>query len=422
MKQDQSTSIPKEQSATNRGFSIVEALLAASIFTLMITGFVGAILYGQQSTALSGNRARAVFLVEEGLEATRNIRDDSFSNLTNGNHGLAVVGNQWVFSGTSDASGIFTRQIEIETIDSERKVATSTVTWQQNQQRQGNVSFATYFNNWQEVAAQSTGFVIATSSAVVGGPGDKELKGITMENTGTTDVEIDKITVTWDNSNQIEEIKIDGTRVWKHNNEGSPSGRQPSATEIDIVDFNLVASSGVINIDKFKFNGDMSGAIFTILFTFTDLSTAQTTVDLSGGGGGGPSCGTDSSLLAVDTSGSNIGGGGNKELKGITVENTDTSGSCDITIDKITLTWTNGKDIEEIKIDGTRVWKHNNEGSPSGRQPTGTEIDIVDHIITSGTTDNVDKFKFNGNMTGDTFTITATMGDGSTKVIGSFSP
>jgi prepilin-type N-terminal cleavage/methylation domain-containing protein len=123
--------------------------------------------------------------------------------------------------------------------------------------------------------------------------------------------------------------------------------------------------------------------------------------------------------LTVDISGANIGGGGNKELRGITVENTGTGS---VTIDKITLTWTNGQLIEEIKIDNVRVWKHNNEGLPDGRQPTGTEIDIVDHIIASGVTDTVNKFKFNGNMTGDTFTITFTMGDSSTKVISSFSP
>jgi prepilin-type N-terminal cleavage/methylation domain-containing protein len=420
MKQGQSTSIQKEQLAINQGFSIVEVLLAVSIFALIVTGFVGAFLYGQEATMLSGNRAQAVFLAEEGLEAVRNIRDDDFSNLTDGNHGIFVSGNEWAFLGTIDVNGIFMRQIEIETIDINRKVATSTVTWQQNQQRQGSVSLVAYFSNWQETVSQSKGFVIATTSAAIGGGGNKELQGITIENTGDIEAVIDKITITWDNSNLIEEIKIDNTRVWKHNNEGDPNGRQPSATEIDIVNFALPVSSGVFDIDKFKFNGDMTGTVFTILFTFADGSTAQSIVDLSGGGG--PTCGTQANDLTIDTSGANIGGGGNKELRGITVENTDTSGSCDITIDKITLTWTNGKLIEEIKIEDARIFKHNNEGTPDGKQPTGTELDVVDYIISSGNTDTVDKFKFNGNMTGDTFTITFTMGDGSTEVVESFSP
>jgi len=123
---------------------------------------------------------------------------------------------------------------------------------------------------------------------------------------------------------------------------------------------------------------------------------------------------TQATYLVINTSSASIGGGGNKELQDITVENT--SGS-NITIDTITLTWTNGQLIEEIKIDNAKVWRQNNEGSPDGRQPTGTEIDIVDFVLSSGTTYDVDKFKFNGNMTGDTFSITFKMSDASTKVI-----
>lgn len=136
-----------------------------------------------------------------------------------------------------------------------------------------------------------------------------------------------------------------------------------------------------------------------------------------------PSCDTQADDLVVDISGANIGGGGNKELQGVTVQNIDTIGTCDIVIDKTTLTWGNGQLIEEVTIGGTTIWKRvGNIGTPTGRQPTGTELDNVDYTITSGSTDSVDKFKFNGNMIGDTFTITFTMVDGSTKVISSFSP
>ncbi|MBL1434246.1 hypothetical protein COB87_001590 [Candidatus Wolfebacteria bacterium] len=415
MKQDQSILLQKERLVTNQGFFLVEALLATSLFALIITGFVGAFLYGQESTMLSGNRAQAVFLAEEGLEAVRNIRDDNFSNLTDGNHGITISGNEWVFAGTTDVQDIFTRQIEIGTIDTDRKIATSTVLWQQNQQRQGSVSLVAYFNNWQDTTSQSTGFVVATTSAAIGGGGDKELQGITVENTGSTEIVIDTITVTWDNSKLIEEIKIDTTRVWKHDNEGTPNGKQVSGTELDIEDFTLSVGSGVLDIDKFKFDGDMEDTIFTILFTFGDGSTKEITVDLSPGAG----CGTQTDYLIIDTSGASISGG-NREIQGVKIENS--SDVCDITVAKITTTWTNGKDIEAIRIEGIRIWKHNNEGDPNGKQPTGTEIDVVDYILESGNNDQFDKFKFNGNMNGDTFTITFEMSDGSTKSSGNFSP
>ena len=128
---------------------------------------------------------------------------------------------------------------------------------------------------------------------------------------------------------------------------------------------------------------------------------------------------TQADSLIIHTSGATIGGGGSKELRGITVENTSAT---NITIDTITISWDNSQLIEEIKIEGTRVWKHNNEGSPDGRQPSGTEIDMVDYIIGNGSTDTFDKFKFDGNMSGNTFTITIELSDGSTKSTGSFLP
>ena len=120
----------REQSAFKRGgFFSVEALLAVAIFALLVTALVGAYLYGQESTVFSGNHARATMLAEEGLEAVRNIRDENFFNLTDGTHGLTISGNQWILSGSSDASGIFTRQISISSIDAERRQISSSVSW-----------------------------------------------------------------------------------------------------------------------------------------------------------------------------------------------------------------------------------------------------------------------------------------------------
>ena len=89
--------MPRVWSATNpnrlalslsKGFSLVEVILSSAVFALLVTALVGAYLYGQESTALAGNRARAVMLAEEGLEATRNIRDGGFNDLGVGIHGL----------------------------------------------------------------------------------------------------------------------------------------------------------------------------------------------------------------------------------------------------------------------------------------------------------------------------------------------
>lgn len=139
----------------NKGFSAIEIILAASIIVLAITALVGALIYGRESTALAGERARATFLAEEGLEAARAIRNSSFANLINGNHGVAVLGSNWVFSGSSDTTDIYNRQISVSDLGTNRKQIISTVTWQQNSQRSGSVVLTSELASWQGAVTTS---------------------------------------------------------------------------------------------------------------------------------------------------------------------------------------------------------------------------------------------------------------------------
>jgi len=131
-----------------KGYSIVEILLAVSIFAISVTGLIGTLVYGQQSAALAGTRARAAYLAEEGLEAVRNIRDDSFINLVDGTYGLAIQSGQWILSGSSDTTDIFTRSVTISSIDASTKRIVSTVTWKQTEQRDGTISLTSYLSSW----------------------------------------------------------------------------------------------------------------------------------------------------------------------------------------------------------------------------------------------------------------------------------
>ena len=140
-----------------RGFSIVEALIASAIFGLLTIGLVSGYLFGLESTALAGNRARATLLAEEGIEAVRNIRDGDFENLVDGAHGLTQTESQWDFLGTSNEIDIFSRVVDIGTIDADRKFVTSTVTWQQNPIRTGTVQIVARITNWLATAGVGSG-------------------------------------------------------------------------------------------------------------------------------------------------------------------------------------------------------------------------------------------------------------------------
>ena len=153
-----------------RGFSIVEVLLAASLFGIVVTSLAGALFFGQDGARTAGERSRAVMLAEEALEAARNIRDasptDPFVNLTTGTHGLATAGGVWTLSGSSDVTDIFTRTLAIANVDDNTRQVTGTVTWDQTPQRSESVSLVSYLTAWvQEVATVFGAWDTATNRA-----------------------------------------------------------------------------------------------------------------------------------------------------------------------------------------------------------------------------------------------------------------
>src|SRR5690242_8226963 len=119
----------RRRAGRERGFSVVEVLLAATVFGFLVTGLIGAMIYGRSATASAGDHQQAMLLAEEGLEAVRNIRNASFSNLTANTYGLVQNAGIWTLSGTSDTTGIFTRQVTISSVDSTHKNITVTVSW-----------------------------------------------------------------------------------------------------------------------------------------------------------------------------------------------------------------------------------------------------------------------------------------------------
>lgn len=144
-----------------KGFSAVDILLAAALFSLLVVAMVGALIFGEQSTQVSGARGRAILVAEEGLAAVDNIRDQSFGNMVNGTYGLAVSGGVWAFSGSSDTTDIFSRSITIadSTVSASFKLVTAAVTWQQTAQRIGTVELSTEVTNWRGSSAPPTSCV-----------------------------------------------------------------------------------------------------------------------------------------------------------------------------------------------------------------------------------------------------------------------
>lgn len=125
------------------GFSLVEAMLAVAILAIITTAVFGALYFSQEANALSTNYSKAIYLAEEGIEASKNIRDQDYALLADGFHGVSSSSGFWEFSGSSDNIDGFTREIEIISIDETTKEIVCSVSWQQNPQRLGNVILST---------------------------------------------------------------------------------------------------------------------------------------------------------------------------------------------------------------------------------------------------------------------------------------
>jgi prepilin-type N-terminal cleavage/methylation domain-containing protein len=265
-------SIQKELSVTKRGFSLVEVILAAAVFGMLTTALVGAYLYGEESTQLAGNRARAALYAQEGLEALRNIRDTNVGSMSAGVFGLATTSNRWVFAGTSDTNGIFTRQITIGFVGTKRWVATSSVTWQQNGQRAGLVEMTTRLSKWTAVQPTAgNSLVVSTSGAHTNSLDTTQVQGITLQNIDDTNITISTMTLSWSGGSaaaRTNDITINGTSVW--------AGTGTSGQVLDIVDVPLASGAAATPITSITFKKSMTGTLLTLTFTMSDGSSTTT--------------------------------------------------------------------------------------------------------------------------------------------------
>jgi len=95
------------------GYSLIELLIAMAVFTIGTSVVVFLTFDANTVSRISTERTQAILLAQEGLEATRSIRDNDFSDVTNGYHGLAIENGHWIFTDIPDTIGKFTRTLSV---------------------------------------------------------------------------------------------------------------------------------------------------------------------------------------------------------------------------------------------------------------------------------------------------------------------
>jgi Tfp pilus assembly protein PilV len=104
-----------------RGFMMVEILIAVSVIVVSVLAFMAvaekSIIISRQSL----HSAQAGFLLEEGAEAVRILRDNGWANISSltpsTNYYPTFTGGTWTLSLTPNSVGIFTRTVSIASVN-----------------------------------------------------------------------------------------------------------------------------------------------------------------------------------------------------------------------------------------------------------------------------------------------------------------
>ncbi|MFA6909333.1 MAG: prepilin-type N-terminal cleavage/methylation domain-containing protein [Patescibacteria group bacterium] len=185
-----------------KGISIIEILVAMTIFVIAAAGITFIVIDALQSSRRENDRLTAHYLTQEAFEAVHSIRNLGWRGLTNGEHGLTRDQGTWELTGTPDTVGSFTRAIQITDVnrnlagtivtsggvkDLDTKKITLRTSRQISPVRTVESTIETYLTNWQSdnwVQTTQTDFSAGTHvNTAVSNTGDGEV--LLASSTGT---------------------------------------------------------------------------------------------------------------------------------------------------------------------------------------------------------------------------------------------
>ena len=130
------------------GFTLIETLIAISIFSISIVTLMTVLSSGISDINYAKKKITATYLAQEGIEYARNQRDNYFLSSTTEWNDFAIANNSVITppSPDSDFSGFGRTVSKVEINPNEVKI-TSTVTWQQGSGPK-KVEFSENLFNW----------------------------------------------------------------------------------------------------------------------------------------------------------------------------------------------------------------------------------------------------------------------------------
>lgn len=137
---------------SHRGSLLLEAMIAIGVFTIFLGGIGLALVLGERTTIVAGDRTRAAFLAEQQLEAVREMRATDFASVTTGQHGLALGATGWSWSGTLVQNNGYTSWVTVTSKGEDWLEIESNVHWNFGNTRSGSILLTTQLTDWNAVA------------------------------------------------------------------------------------------------------------------------------------------------------------------------------------------------------------------------------------------------------------------------------
>lgn len=130
---------------------LIEALIGLALLALSISFGVILVFGGQNLVIDRTNSLEANIIAKEGAEAVRDVLENDWNSVNDGDHGVIFSNGSWQLSGESDEKEIYTRIVKTETIDPYQKEITVTVTWPDAKNRPLKSELKTLVANWRGV-------------------------------------------------------------------------------------------------------------------------------------------------------------------------------------------------------------------------------------------------------------------------------
>ncbi len=287
---------------TTGGFSLIELILyvaIVSIFLVGMTNFIWDIIYGrqkahaQQVVEQSARVAMGRINYELRRAANFNVISSTELQLTNPDGTTSLLLNGNTLQITTPGGGPYdltNDKVIVSNLNFSEFSSSNTDSKQLNielsidQAQDGAAAYDASISLAESIELNSafnqSRSLLIDLSGVVASANNRSIEGITIENTGNIDLTINQLTISWMGTaggENITQVVLDGNSIW--------SGSQGSGSNLDLTNYILSPTAGIVNLDSLDFDSRIDGGTFSLEFILGDgaVAKAEFYIEESGG-------------------------------------------------------------------------------------------------------------------------------------------